>query len=557
MAKNARIVLAAFGKNVSQECKELEEMFENRLSMFEPIFSTEDQYAPSVQVWVREKAGLFTAAGFPVESGVPTFVILFKSEDYLVDLFINALRKKKVYVFPIEVAPGGATDAFFMLSSFLGSVRAFYPTVLDNVRTMRHFFELLTTLELELSDRVNDLDECYKNIVRIQLIRAISEHIGYQELPYAEEMFPEVARQMLKKIDTTVQFFLNSNEQWEFCHQLMAASHCTGLWFEQSFMQSMHRFEDASRTIFVAEDDEEEVVTNSRQCYDPSEEAFTFTEAAPPTCVSIDEEENEDEALCASAVQFSAVSPRKLEKGDYALIDIYMYEEAFKSVVEQALAEADQPSKATTSGFVDVQKKARVKVELRSPDLEIDDNVSECVWNGRYQRFSFDVSVPEDYAKKKVLFTANVYINDVIATKLKFLADCEVAAQPMQIERVNITHAFVSYASQDRDTVSMIVQGIRKARPDLQVFFDVETLRSGESWGEELKKNIDTADVLFLCWSHHAKQSQWVNYEWRYAYDSKGLEFIEPIPLENPASCPPPEELSSKHFNDLMLYIRK
>jgi hypothetical protein len=103
----------------------------------------------------------------------------------------------------------------------------------------------------------------------------------------------------------------------------------------------------------------------------------------------------------------------------------------------------------------------------------------------------------------------------------------------------------------------MIVQGLRKARPDLQVFFDVETLRSGEQWENELRKNIDSSDIFFLCWSNSAKESKWVDYEWRYAYNYKGIDFIEPIPLETPTDCQPPEELSSKHFNDLMLYIRK
>ena len=257
-----------------------------------------------------------------------------------------------------------------------------------------------------------------------------------------------------------------------------------------------------------------------------------------------------------SEVQFSAISPKKLEKGDYSIIDVYMYEDQFDYIVNVALNEADQPSKATTSGFVEAELRSRVKVVLTSPDIDIDDNVSECVWNGRYQKFSFDIYLPEDYSKKKILFKASVYINGVIATNLKFLADCE-SAEPMRVEKFDITRAFVSYASQDRSTVTMIVQGLRKARPDMQIFFDVETLRSGERWEDELRRNIDMSDVLFLCWSHFAKASRWVDYEWRYALDNKGVDFIEPIPLEPPANCQPPEELSSKHFNDLMLYIRK
>lgn len=32
-------------------------------------------------------------------------------------------------------------------------------------------------------------------------------------------------------------------------------------------------------------------------------------------------------------------------------------------------------------------------------------------------------------------------------------------------------------------------------------------------------------------------------------------EYIEPVPIDPPAVCPPPEELKKKHFNDKLLYI--
>ena len=149
-----------------------------------------------------------------------------------------------------------------------------------------------------------------------------------------------------------------------------------------------------------------------RSCYDDEDVLYRLDEED----VSLDDEEELSSPPTASLVQFSAISPKRMIKGDYAIIDIYMYEEAFKSIIDQALAEADEPSKATTSGYVEVEDKTKVRVELSSPDIDIDDNVSECVWNGKYQKFSFDLYVPENYSKKKILFTASVYINGVIAT---------------------------------------------------------------------------------------------------------------------------------------------
>lgn len=48
-------------------------------------------------------------------------------------------------------------------------------------------------------------------------------------------------------------------------------------------------------------------------------------------------------------------------------------------------------------------------------------------------------------------------------------------------------------------------------------------------------------------------QSEWVAQEWRYALATKGMEFVDPVPLETPDVAPPPPELAAKHFYDPLL----
>ena len=91
---------------------------------------------------------------------------------------------------------------------------------------------------------------------------------------------------------------------------------------------------------------------------------------------------------------------------------------------------------------------------------------------------------------------------------------------------------------------------MKKARPDMDIFFDVESLRSGDDWKKKIRREIDKRDILFLCWSKYARDSEWVDCEWRYALKIKGVESIEV-----PESCPPPDELDGKHFSDKLLYI--
>lgn len=264
----------------------------------------------------------------------------------------------------------------------------------------------------------------------------------------------------------------------------------------------------------------------------------------------------EKPAVTLDKVQFSAVAPKTFVKGDYSVIEILMYEEAFRHVVQEAIDNADDPVKETKSGFLTAEREAKITVMISSPDFEIEDNTESQIWKGGYLSFCFAVEVPEQYKKRQILFVASVYINDIIATRLKFVAKCKsLIEQKIEVTREDVLLAFVSYARQDRNRVAMTIQGMKKARPDMDIFFDVDSLRSGDDWEKALWREIDKRDVLFLCWPKYARDSKWVDAEWRYAFKNKGPDSIEPVPIDPPGSCPPPDELSRKHFNDKLLYI--
>lgn len=255
-------------------------------------------------------------------------------------------------------------------------------------------------------------------------------------------------------------------------------------------------------------------------------------------------------------VQFSAVVPKTFIKGDYTMVEIVMYEESFRKVVDELIAEAEGPVKETKSGMFKVADGTTVRICLSSPDIEIDDNEEEQEWQGEYLNFSFAVMLPDDYKKRQILFTASVFFNDVIATRLKFIVKCSsLFEQKVKVAREDVLSAFISYASQDRQKVAAIIQGMKKARPEMDIFFDVESLRSGENWEKSLYHEIEKRDILFLFWSQFSRESKWVDAEWRYAMTNKGIECIEPVPIDPPSVCPPPVELVQKHFNDKLLYI--
>ena len=275
----------------------------------------------------------------------------------------------------------------------------------------------------------------------------------------------------------------------------------------------------------------------------------------PPAAFSSAAPSKAPEQVTIRQVEFSAVAPKTLTKGDYSVLSVIMYEPSHRQIVENLIREMADEAQEKRSGVHSVADGAEIRVMLTSPDIELVDSEEIRVWNGGYQDFSFAVLLPEDYKKRQILFQAAVYIDGILATRLKFIVKTRsFLEQKIRINREDVLSAFLSYASEDRERVATILQGMKKARPDMDVFFDVENLRSGADWETALKQEIDSRDVLYLCWSRNAKKSPWVDREWRYAAAQKGAECIEPIPIEPPELCPPPEELNGKYFNDKLLY---
>lgn len=310
-----------------------------------------------------------------------------------------------------------------------------------------------------------------------------------------------------------------------------------------------------------------------------SANSFTVHEPVPPPCMSqshcssssfepapvpsvsrmemFTHSGNRLDCAKVSQVQFSAVAPKKISKGEYSVISVCVYEDEYRNAVDKLIQNSDVPAKEIVGSSKNVVADTNIRIVLSSPDIEISGCDETQVWQGKYLTYNFITDIPAEYSKKQVLFIASVYFNGVIATTLKFIVSC-AEENPDKIipERKDISTAFVSYSSRDRFLVSTVIQGMRKARPELDIYCDIEKLHSGDIWQETLFREIENRDILFLCWSHNAKNSREVEKEWRYALKTKGIDGIDPIPLVSPMECPPPEELKSKHFNDIALLYR-
>jgi len=184
---------------------------------------------------------------------------------------------------------------------------------------------------------------------------------------------------------------------------------------------------------------------------------------------------------------------------------------------------------------------------FRSPEEVI-------LWNGDIGNASFVVDVPVDTPSGSKIGLDTVHMEGGLQIA-RFPIEIIVADKVDTAAKIshpfhNISKAFISYASQDREKVAGRIQGMQKFAPDVEMVFDQVSIRSGEYWEKKLWEEIPKCDVLFLFWSANAKASPWVEKEWRCGLKTHGLEFIDPVPLVHPDEVPPPEELNDRNFYD-------
>src|SRR5581483_8589545 len=119
-------------------------------------------------------------------------------------------------------------------------------------------------------------------------------------------------------------------------------------------------------------------------------------------------------------------------------------------------------------------------------------------WDGRIANSTFVVRVPQDAAAGGYEGTATFWVHGIKIAKLH--AVLEVGKGEDRLGRIvteeeRVRSAFASYASEDREGVLARVQGIKKVLPDLDVFLDVLSLRSGQNWAERLVEEIRRRNI--------------------------------------------------------------
>jgi tetratricopeptide (TPR) repeat protein len=254
-------------------------------------------------------------------------------------------------------------------------------------------------------------------------------------------------------------------------------------------------------------------------------------------------------------VGFTITAPSIMVPNNSYIVDVWAHLKRQRAEVLRRARETERRDITSRTSFgTPIERGTTLHLRLSIPHLVVSDPEGRIVWKGEIANATFPVEVPADASVGEHAGVVTVYAAGIEVAKLHFVL--HLGSDQAPIDQVPTTEklirsAFASYSSSGRDQVLARVQMLHKALPDLDLFLDVFSLRSGERWRERLYEEIQKRDKFYLFWSKAASESKWVEREWRCALISRGIDFIDPVPLVDPSEVLPPQELADElHFND-------
>ncbi len=307
----------------------------------------------------------------------------------------------------------------------------------------------------------------------------------------------------------------------------------------------------------------------------PEEGDGAEPDAPPPPVVPLEEmmagadaPDDAAEAAALDEVSGTVYAPSQAAPGGSFLVQVFAHLPGAADTLDELAKEVDEDAKRRGMPQA-LDRKIRRGSELvfclAMRGLEIDDPTQRLVWRGETDSVQFGVTVPESFKPGTVVGTVTVAYESVPIGHLKFtvkvgaapVADAAAKEDAPAGKLVRYKHAFISYASRDRQEVLKRVQMLRLAK--IEFFQDLLDLEPGEEWEPLLYQYIDKSDVFYLFWSSAALNSEWVKKEVLHALERKvsgeGEPEIVPVIIEGPPPVKPWPELSTLHFNDKFIYF--
>ncbi len=262
-------------------------------------------------------------------------------------------------------------------------------------------------------------------------------------------------------------------------------------------------------------------------------------------------------------VIFRAYHPPSLKVGDKRQLLVYAHLEAALEAVAtdagQVLGKAAKEYRqAEAEATMAIAAGTEITVVPQAEGLAFDPPEAKLVWAGSWQRADFEMTATGERVGHVIEGSVSCYVGPLLIADVRLPVvvpkpgetatgddgDDQQASQSATMYR----SVFASYSHAD----TAVVEAMETACKALGMDYlrDVMTLKSGQSWSDELLEMIERADIFQLFWSETCAESPYVEQEWQHALnlvERKGPAFIRPIYWQKPLA-PVPGALRHIHF---------
>lgn len=255
------------------------------------------------------------------------------------------------------------------------------------------------------------------------------------------------------------------------------------------------------------------------------------------------------------ALECSVFTGKSLRRDEWFVLSFWLYVPADRTQVRESLKELNRDSLTGRTTGLHSAKGSRVSISFQPQHLQLkpDPNrpansiVQSFVWQGDPTNMDLIVKYPALDGEDHIFETANILVEDLKVGEVVIELDFQPGRGQASSTFRRIESAFASYSRRDTSEVIARLQAIEKMVPGIRLFWDVESFRSGDKWEERLTEEVVNKDIFYLFWSENAAKSEWVNKEWSCAYNKRGIDYIDPFPLDQ---TKPPHELEALQFAD-------
>jgi hypothetical protein len=258
-------------------------------------------------------------------------------------------------------------------------------------------------------------------------------------------------------------------------------------------------------------------------------------------------------------VHFSVYHPTELKPTRWYTFLAYVHVPDVQDAVErdsQIRLDAERGAHKRRLGVATetIARGAEIVAVPELPGCHFNPPQARLLWLEDWHRLEFRLQASPQMPGFESGFPVNgriaFYVGPVLVAEVKLWAFISEGAEdadalPAHVKSTLYDAVFVSYAHNDTRIVERLEQAYRVL--GLEYLRDVRVLRSGQQWNRVLLEKIEEADIFQLFWSRAARQSEYVEKEWRHALVLDRPAFIRPVFWEKPLPSPPPE-LGAIHF---------